>query len=245
MTSPTPLPRSPDRAPAARDQVVGRVVRHYLIDLTVSVGIVLAVGSLFQNAAGAAHLHGALATQSEVYVAISRFAPKQLLSSYLSTISDLTQGGMLFDASDGLAQAPGQALAALGRTMLGIGLAAPYTLAALYRQTSGMASMVVLAGFALSIAAMLGWLLMTRIAPGRLLLASLLSPVAVSVVFAMLQAFMLVMLEGFFWLTTLSPYAVVCPVLCTLYWVAFPHAQGGATAAVALTIGRVFSRGPR
>jgi hypothetical protein len=217
-------------------------VRHFLIDLAVSVGCLLAVGSLLQNSAGDSYLQGALVTQSEVYVAISRFTPPQLLFSYLATINDVTQGGMLFDGADGLVQAPGQVLSALGRTMLGIGLAAPYTLAALYRQTSGIASMVVLAGFALSIAAVLGWLLMTRIATGRLLLASLLSPIAVSVVFAILQAFMLLMLDAFFWLTALSPYAVICPVVCALYWIAFPDARGGATATVAHTIGRVFSR---
>jgi hypothetical protein len=228
-----------------RNQVYRRVVRHFLVDLTVSVGIVLAVGSLLQNSAGDAYLQGALVTQSDVYVAISRFSPPRLLFSYLASINDLTQGGMLFDGTDGLAQAPGQALWAVGRTTLGIGLAAPYTLAALYRQTSGIASMVVLAGFALSGAAILGWLLMTRIAPGRLLLASLLSPIAVSLVFAILQAFMLLMLDAFFWLTALSPYAVICPVVCTLYWVAFPRAKGGATATVAHTIGRVFSRRQR
>ena len=48
-----------------------------------------------------------------------------------------------------------------------------------------------------------------------------------------LQGFMVLMLDAFFWFTTLAPYTVACPVLCTLYWVAFPNAERGATATVA------------
>jgi hypothetical protein len=44
---------------------------------------------------------------------------------------------------------------------------------------------------------------------------------------------MVLMLSAFFWLTTLAPYAVACPVLCTLYWVAMPNAERGAVASVA------------
>jgi len=73
----------------------------------------------------------------------------------------------------------------------------------------------------------------------RLLLAIAVTPLAISVLFMILQAFMVLMLDAFFWLTWLAPYTVACPVLCTLYWVAFPHTARGAAATLVRAIGRV------
>jgi hypothetical protein len=223
--------------------VGGRTVLHFLTDLAVSVSFVLACGWLFQASAGDAYLREALVTQNEVYVAISRFTAQNLFVSYLATIDHMTRDLIYgFNPADGLTPAVGQALATVGRLVLDVALAAPYTLAELYWQTSGTAAWIVLAGFGMTIGTVLAWLFMTRLSLWRLLVASAVSPVAVSVVFLVLQAFMVLMLEAFLWLTALAPYAVACPVICTLYWVAFPNADRGATYAVARAIGLVLDR---
>jgi hypothetical protein len=59
------------------------------------------------------------------------------------------------------------------------------------------------------------------------------------VLFTMLQAFMVLMLSGFFRLTALAPYAIACPVLCAIYWIIFPNVDSGATSMVLRAIARV------
>lgn len=81
-------------------------------------------------------------------------------------------------------------------------------------------------------------LLASRPSLPRLLLVSALSPIAVSVVFLALQGFMVLMLDAFVWFTALAPYAVACPVICTLYWVVFPNADRGATVMLLRAAGR-------
>jgi hypothetical protein len=127
----------------------------------------------------------------------------------------------------------------MGWLLLNICLAAPRMLLELYRQTSGIAAWIVLAGFTAGISAVFAWLLSGRFALWRLLLASAAGPLVVSLVFLVLQGFMVLMLGTLYWLTVLAPYAVACPVLCILYWVVFPHADHGATSAVARAIGHL------
>jgi hypothetical protein len=217
-----------------------RLLAHYVTDLLVSVGLVLAFGWFVQTSASDLYLREALITQNEVYVAISRFTPQNLLASYVSTIVHMTRS-VIFGISpaDGLTSAVTQAFAAIGWLLLDIARAAPNTLIELYQRTSGVAAQIVLAGFGMAIGTVFAWLLAAKVSLWRLMLASALSPIAVSMVFLVLQGFMVLMLDAFFWCTWLAPYAVACPVLCTLYWVAFPNADRGATLSVARAISRM------
>jgi hypothetical protein len=226
-----------------RRTVNRRMVGSFLTDLAVSIGIVLTGGRLFEASAGAASLREAMVTQTDIYVAISRFTPQNLFVTYLATIDDMSRGLVHgLSLADGFTLAAGEALATTGRLVLDIALAGPCTLAELYRQTSGAAEWVVLAGFGVTICAMLGWLLLTGVSRWRLLLASATSPFAASAVFLVLQGFMVLLPEAFFWFTSLAPYTVACPVICTLYWIAFPNADRGATQSAARAIGAVLDR---
>ena len=204
-----------DKTTATRRRISRYMVVQYLLDLAVSVSIVLLGGWLFQEAVGDGYLREAGFTQNSVYVAISRFAPPSLFYSYFTTISDLGQGlSYQLDFGNGM-PALGQVFTATGETVLQLALAAPYTLAVLYQQTSGIAALFVLMGFAVTIATVLGWLIKTGFAPWRLLLASILSPIAVSLVFAVLKAFLVLILNASLTLTALAPYAAACPLICT------------------------------
>ncbi len=213
----------------------------YLIDLAVSVSVVLAVGWFFQTSASDLYLRQALVTQNEVYVALSRFTPANLLTSYGMTIYHMTRSLIFgFDPADGFLGATIQAFVTIGQILLDIGLAAPGTMLDLYHQTSGLAAQIVLAGFATTIGGVFALLLASKPSLPRLLLVAALSPIAVSVVFLALQGFMVLMLDAFVWFTAFAPYAVACPVVCTLYWVIFPNADRGATVVLLRAIGRVF-----
>jgi hypothetical protein len=217
----------------------GRMIAHYIIDLMASVCLVLAFGWFFEASASDQSLHDVLITQNDVYVAISRFTPGNLLTSYATTIDQMTRGLLFgFSPVEGFNAAVVQSFVTIGQLVLDIGLAAPATMIALYHETTGLAALIVLAGFAMAIGSVVAWLMAAKISFSRLLLASALSPIAVSVVFLALQGFMMLMLEAFFRFTSLAPYAVVCPVVCTLYWAAFPNADRGATLMLARTIGR-------
>jgi hypothetical protein len=221
-------------------QIRGRTIAHYLIDLLVSVSLVVIAGWAVQAIAGDTYLHATLDTQSQLYRALSRFTPANLLHSYGATIQSMTQDlNPDSTADDGLTLVGGKIFAAIGGALIGICLAAPTTLFELYRQTDGAAGWIVLSGFGITIAAVLGWLLASRVSLWRVLLAAAISPLAVSVVFLALQSAMVLLYDAFFWLAWLAPYAIACPVVCALYWVAFPGADRGATAALAHAIGRV------
>jgi hypothetical protein len=219
------------------------MVGYFLTDLAVSIGIVLASGRLFWASAGDAQLREALVTQTDIYLALGRFAPRNLLFTYLATISDMSRG-LIRESSlaDGFTTAAGEVVATIGRLALGLALAGPYTLMELYRQTSGTAGRVVLAGFGVMTCAMLASLFLAGVSRWRLLLALAASPFAASVVFLVLQGFMVLIPDAVFWFTSLAPYVVTCPVICTLYWIAFPNAERGATQAGARTIGLALGR---
>jgi hypothetical protein len=109
----------------------------------------------------------------------------------------------------------------------------------LYHETSGTAAWIVLAGFGVAVGSVFTAMLAKRPSVFRLLLATVLTPFAISAVFVGLQGFMIAMLDAFYWFTSLAPYTVACPVLCTAYWTAFPNAERGITASLAHVILRV------
>jgi ABC-type Fe3+-siderophore transport system permease subunit len=124
-----------------------------------------------------------------------------------------------------------------------LALAVPRTLTELYQETSGPAAWIVLIGFAMVAITLIVALLHARTSPWRLPLAVALIPLTVSLVFMALQGFMVLMIDTFYWFTTLAPYTVACPILCTAYWVIRPNADRGITASLAHAILRVLEPG--
>lgn len=217
------------------------MVAHFLTDLVVSVGIVLFVGWLLQVSAGDFYLRDAVITQNEMYVAMNRFTPTNLALNYYLTIDHMTRYmAFNYNLADGAPGAVTQGLFAVLRLLLSIGIAIPATVIELYQETSGTAAWLVLVGFGIALCWVYALLLAAKISLWRLLVSLMVAPFAISVVFMLLQVFMVVMLDTFFWLTALAPYAVACPVVCTLYWVAFPHADRGVTAILMRRIAGLF-----
>jgi hypothetical protein len=226
-------------ASGSRHAASRRVMGHYLTDLAVSIGIVLLVGWIFQASSGESGVQQASITQNEVYIALGHFTPLSVIADYTATMEDMRRTLNAGYSAGGLSVAVAETFATIGWLLLNICLAAPRTLFELYRQTSGIAAWIVLAGFTAAISAVFGWLLAGRFTLWRVVLASAASPLVVSVVFMVLQGVMLMLMSSFYWLTVLAPYAVACPVLCTLYWVVFRHAEHGATSSVAHAIGNL------
>jgi hypothetical protein len=231
----------PGAALAVPRHAPGRhLAAHFLTDLLVSVGLVLTLGWLFQASAGDAYLRDAVITQNEIYVAMNRFTPTNLALHYYLTIDHMTRSmSVIYNPADGAPGAAAQAFFAVLRLLLSIGIAIPTTVVELYQETSGTAAWIVLVGFGIALCWVYALLLSAKISLWRLLIALAVTPFAISVVFMLLQVFMAVMLNAFFWLTELAPLAVACPVLCTLYWVAFPRADRGATTMLLRAIGRM------
>jgi hypothetical protein len=226
-------------ASGSRHAASRRVMGHYLTDLAVSIGIVLLLGWIFQASSGESAVQQASITQNEVYIALGHFTPLSVIADYTATMEDMRRTLNAGYSAGGLSVAVAETFATIGWLLLNICLAAPRTLFELYRQTSGIAAWIVLAGFTAAISAVFGWLLAGRFTLWRVVLASAASPLVVSVVFMVLQGVMLMLMSSFYWLTVLAPYAVACPVLCTLYWVVFRHAEHGATSSVAHAIGNL------
>jgi hypothetical protein len=226
-------------ASGSRHAASRRVMGHYLTDLAVSIGIVLLVGWIFQASSGESAVQQASITQNELYIALGHFTPLSVIADYTATMEDMRRTLNAGYSAGGLSVAVAETFATIGWLLLNICLAAPRTLFELYRQTSGIAAWIVLAGFTAAISAVFGWLLAGRFTLWRVVLASAASPLVVSVVFMVLQGVMLMLMSSFYWLTVLAPYAVACPVLCTLYWVVFRHAEHGATSSVAHAIGNL------
>jgi hypothetical protein len=228
-------PRRPD---------IRRQMTHYLMDLVASVVVVLAVGWFIQSSASEFYVRDALITQNEVYVTISRFTPHNLLASYGGTVQRMAQGvAAAHDTSGNTADVVRQAVVSTAMLALDLILAVPLTLAELYQETSGWAGWIVLIGFGMVAAIVFAALACARTSPWRLLRAMALVPLAVSLVFMALQGFMVLMLDAFFWFTTLAPYTVACPVLCTLYWVVKPNADRGIAASLARAVLRLLEPG--
>lgn len=226
---------APPRRPAR-----GRLIAHYIMDLAASVFLVLALGWLFQASASEFYLRNALVTQNEIYVAISRFTPDKLVVSYADTVQHMIRNlAFGYDPGESFSDIMRDALTTVGEMLADLLYAVPSTIIELYHETSGTAAWIVLAGFGMAGGTVFTALLAAQASVWRLLLAVVISPLAISVVFLALQGFMVLMLDAFFWFTWLAPYTVACPVLCTLYWVALPNAERGALATVAHAILRV------
>jgi hypothetical protein len=210
------------------------MIGQYLTDLTVLLGIVLVISWTFQVSSAGLYLHSNLTMQNDIYMALSHFTPLNMLASYASTMADMRRDlDAGIGSADGLGSASGQLFTTIAWLMLDVCLVAPRTIIAIYRQTAGTAAWVVLAGFALSLGTVLAWLLSGRIVLWRIFLVSMVSPLVVSAVFLSLQSLWEMALITFFLLVALTPYVIACPVICALYWLAFPHAERGITGNMA------------
>jgi len=214
------------------------LVIHYLVDLLVSACLVLIAGWLFEVCAGNHLLRPAVAGESELYTALSRFTPHHLAVSYAQTIDPMTRDLLRDYNATGVATATQHSFAAAAFLVADLTLAVPRTLIRLFGETRGLASWIVLAGVGMAAAVLVIWLRAAWLSPARLAIALVLSPFAISVAITMLQAFMALMLAGFYWLTLLAPYTVACPVLCSAWWVCFPNAEAGATITLARALAR-------
>lgn len=71
--------------------VGSRRFAHYLLDLLASMAAVLTLGWFIEASASNAYLRDAIVTQNEIYVAISRFTPHNLVLSYAHTVDEMTR----------------------------------------------------------------------------------------------------------------------------------------------------------
>ena len=219
---------------ASRRPVGRRLLAFFLTDLIASVAVVLMLGWLIQTSASDDYLRNAMVAQNDIYVSISRFTPHNLAMSYVDTVGSMNRNvGLGYEFGLNTMGAIHAALVAVATVIVNAVCAVPDTIIELYRETGGPAAWILLVGFAVGLGGVFIALLGTRASPGRLLLAVALSPFAISAVFVGLQGFMVAMLDMFYWFTTLAPYTVICPVICTLYWIVLPNAERGATATLA------------
>lgn len=220
--------------------VTRQLLASYLTDLVASAVIVLLLGWLIQASAGDDYVRNAVVAQNNIYVSISRFTPHNLAVSYVNTVVQMNRNAAFgYLPGEGYADMTQYALVTVAMVILNVFRAAPDTILDLYHETGGPAAWIVLGGFAAAVGSVFVAMLITRRSPWRLLLATLASPFAISVVFLALQGFMIAMMDAFYWFTSLAPYTVVCPLVCTFYWIAFPNAERGATATLAHAMLRV------
>lgn len=228
---------------ATRRPANARLLASYFTDLVASVVIALMLGWLVQASAGDDYVHDAMVAQNDIYISISRFTPHNLGMSYVNTLVQMNRNVAFgYLPGEGYAGAIQDALVTVATVILNVFRAIPDTILGLYYETDGQAAWIVLGGFGVAVGSVFIALLSTRQSPWRLFMAALVSPFAISVVFLALQGFMAAMLDTFYWITSLAPYAVACPVICAVYWVAFPNAERGATATVAHAVLRVLDR---
>jgi len=212
----------------------------FLTDLVASVALVLMLGWLIQTSASDDTLRNAMIAQNDIYVSISRFTPRNLAISYAGILREMNRNVMIrYDSSPDITAAIHAAVLAVATITVNAVRAVPDTIVELYGEASGLASWIVLVGFGVGLGGIYATLRATRASPWRLFLAAAVSPFAISAVFVVLQGFMIAMLGMFYWFTELAPYTVICPALCTLYWIVVPNAERGATAALAHALLRV------
>lgn len=213
---------------AARPLTLRQFAAAYGVDLALSMTLVLIAARVW----GAFHFDDPQSIWViNLQAAVARFTPFALWDVY----SEQTQSAIATLAGH---------VADSGVSGLFIGLqllcqfilAAPATLGAIWEQSSGVSDWLTFVGFGGVLLAT--FVLMVKggqLSLGRLLLAAVISPLAASGLFWTVQHTLLDMLDGFGWLTQMAPWFLVCPAICTAYWLIFPHARhGGATALLRL-----------
>ncbi len=213
----------------------------YMLDLAASLLLVLF----------SARFLGVVATDQaqnpwllDLHAAFSRFTPDGLWTTY----SEHARTAII-----NLGHVPGRLV--LLNVLFGLRLlwcvllAVPDTLLSIWAQTETWSDWVTLIGFGMILAATFVILVAgRRMSLPRLVEAVVASPLAAIAVFWVVQQTVLDILYGFTCFTAVAPWCLLCPVACTLYWVAFPEAEHGATVTCLQAVGRLRTggrRGPR
>lgn len=201
----------------------GRFARAYAVDLASSLVLVLASARIWGAIAGTTPDNPWL---YQLQAAMTRFTPLGLWDIY----SDQLRTAVAETASN-----PGSAI---GYNMLfGLRLfydllyAAGQTVEAIWQQTQTASDWLTLVGFT-GILAVSMIVLATgggQWSLGRLLLAAVAGPLAAISLFWIAQQTALDALDGFAAYAAVAPWCLLCPVVCTLYWVLFPGAEHSAT----------------
>lgn len=208
----------------------GRFVPAYALDLAVSLVLVLAAARIWGLLAGAS-LDNPWTDQ--IQQAVTRFTPLGLWGIY---------GDQLRMAVAETASNPGSAIAYnmlfAVRLLYDVLFAAVQTVGVIWQQTETISDWLTLTGFAGILAVSLVVLATGggRISLGRLLLAVVVSPWAAIGLFWLAQQTALDALNGFACYANAAPWCLLCPVACTLYWVAFPGAEHSATVTGILAL---------
>jgi len=222
----------PRLAALERAEGWGRFVPAYALDLAISLVAVLTAGRLWEIATGSA-VPNPLFYQLEG--AVTRFTPFGLWDIYQDQLRNA-----VFESAAHMGST------ALYKVLFGIRLlfdaliAAPQTLQVIWQQTQTPGDWITLVGFG-GILAVSFVVLLTggRLTLLRLTLALVGSPFAAVGVFWIAQQTALDALDGFACYVRVAPWCLLCPVACTLYWVAFPGAEHSATVTILQALGRV------
>jgi len=202
-----------------------RFAAAYATDLGLSLALVLITARLLGGI-------GAMAPQStwtiDLQAAVGRFTPFGLWEIYRDQA-----GYAIASLSHRPVTGVGSSMLAGLEVLMQLPLAVPATLEVIWRDTDNPSGWVTLIGFA--VVAGGAFLLVTvggRLSPARLLVACAASPLAAAGLFWAVQQTVLDLLDGFDWFAAVAPWCLLCPVVCTLYWIVFPQASQGAAAAV-------------
>lgn len=204
----------------------------YALDLAVSLTLVL-IGLRLWGAVSAAVPETTWAIN--LHAAVARFTPAGLWDIYRDetrmAITELAQ-------QRGAGVLPGVLLGL--QLLLRVLLAAPATLAVIWQQTDTFSDWLTLVGFGTILVGTFLVLVTARwLSLARVLVAAVGSPLAAVGLFWMVQQSLLDMVDGFGWFAAVAPWCLLCPVACTLYWVAFPTADHGATVACLRAVGHL------
>lgn len=202
-----------------------RFAAAYATDLGLSLALVLITARVLGG-------FGTMAPEStwtiDLQAAVARFTPFGLWEIYRDQ-AGYAIAGMSHRPVTGV----GSSMLAGLQVLLQLPLAVPATLDVIWRDTdnpSGWATLigfVVVAGGAFALVTSGG-----RMSPFRLLLAVVTSPLVAAGLFWAVQHTVLDLLDGFGWFAAVAPWCLLCPIVCTMYWIVFPQASQGAAAAV-------------
>jgi hypothetical protein len=201
-----------------------RVAAAYATDLGLCLALVLIIARLLGGV-------GTMTPQTtwtiDLHAAVARFTPFGLWEIYrdqaVYAITSLSHRSV---------SGPGSSMLAGLEVLLQLPLAVPATLDVIWRDTDNASGWATLIGFV--VVAGGAFVLMAnggRLSPIRLLLAVVASPLAAAGLFWAVQHTVLDLLDGFDWFAAVAPWFLLCPIICTLYWIVFPQASQGAAAA--------------
>ena len=209
-----------------------RLALAYLTDLVMAILVVLVCVRLLTSSPSVS------AISSEPFfqfsAAVSRYTPYGLWLTYQDTL-----GAMLRDFDHTAAAGPFHSLLLGLEVLLLVMLAGPATLFAVYNQSIGLDTWMVMAAAVLTLAIFVMISFAWRPTFPRVVFAAAVSPLIASILFWVMQQLVFDAFDAVTWLAVAAPWCLACPVVCTLWWVLFPHAPHGAAATLLCWVGRL------